>query len=48
MTTMTEKKERSDVQRRQRNKNWAVLAALVAFFVLIYFVSIVRMGMTGD
>lgn len=40
-----EKKERSEVHRRQRVKNWTLLAALVAFIVLVYFVSIVRMGM---
>lgn len=44
--TMTEQdKERSELQRRQRVKNWTLLAALVAFIVLVYFVSIVRMGM---
>lgn len=34
----------SEVHRRKRAKNLAVLAALIAFIVLIYFVSIVRMG----
>lgn len=47
MTAMADKKERSEMHRRQRTKNWALLAALVAFIVLVYFVSIVRMGMNG-
>jgi len=34
----------SEVHRSKRGKNLAVLAALLAFIVLIYFVSIVRMG----
>jgi len=34
----------SEVHRRKRGKNLAVLAALLAFIVLIYFVSLVRMG----
>ena len=34
----------SDVHRAKRSKNLAVLLALVAFIVLVYFVSIVRMG----
>ncbi|WP_282607544.1 hypothetical protein [Pelagibius sp. Alg239-R121] len=42
---MLEKEERSEVHRRQKAKNWTLLAALVAFIVLVYFVSIVRMGM---
>lgn len=45
MTAMAERKERSEVHRRQRVKNWALFAALVAFIVLVYFVSIIRMGM---
>jgi len=35
---------RSEVHRRQRVKNWAILAVLVTFVVLVYFVAIVRMG----
>ena len=34
----------SDVHRRQRGKNRAMLAALLAFILLIYVVAIVRMG----
>lgn len=45
MIVMSEKPGRSEMHRRQRAKNWALLAVLVAFIVLVYFVSIVRMGM---
>ncbi len=45
MTMTDDNKERSELHRRQRVKNWTLLAALVAFIVLVYFVSIVRMGM---
>jgi hypothetical protein len=31
--------------RRRKHRNWALFAVLLAFVVLIYFVSIVRMGM---
>jgi hypothetical protein len=34
----------SDVHRAKRGKNWAVLAVLVAFIVIVYFVSIIRMS----
>lgn len=34
----------SEVHRRQHKKNLAVLAALVAFCVLIYLISIARMS----
>lgn len=44
MTEMDEEQERSEYKRRQRTKNWTLLAALVAFIVLVYFVSIVRIG----
>jgi len=33
-----------DRKRRQKIKNWALLAALLAFVVVVYFVSIIRMG----
>ena len=40
--------ERSVMQgeekRRLKRRNWALFAALAAFVVLVYFVSIVRMG----
>ncbi len=34
----------SEVQRRQRGRNLALMAALIAFCVLIYLVTIVRLG----
>ena len=34
-----------DHKRRLRTKNWALAGVLVAFVALVYFVSIVRMGM---
>ncbi|WP_455373404.1 hypothetical protein [Limibacillus halophilus] len=36
----------SEVHRRQRGKNLAMLAGLVALVVLFYIVAIVRMGMS--
>ena len=33
-----------DRKRRQKFKNWALLLALLAFVVVVYFVSIIRMG----
>ena len=43
---MTMDKDQQDDNRgkRRRQRNWALAIALVAFVVLIYFVSIVRMG----
>jgi len=46
---MAEPKRRnneSEVHRRQRGKNLAMLAGLVALVVLFYLVAIVRMGMS--
>lgn len=34
----------NDRKRRQKIKNWALLAVLLAFVVVVYFVSIIRMG----
>ena len=34
----------TDVHRAKRGKNLAVLAVLLAFIVIVYFVSIIRMG----
>jgi hypothetical protein len=34
----------AEIHRRRRSKNLAVLAALVAFCVLVYLITIVRMG----
>jgi len=33
-----------DRRRRQRLKNWALFGALMTFVVVVYFVSIIRMG----
>ena len=30
--------------RQQKRKNWAIFAVLVTFVVVVYFVSIIRMG----
>jgi hypothetical protein len=34
----------SEKQKRLRQRNWAVCAALVAFIALVYAVTIVKMG----
>lgn len=44
MSVMAKETERSEVRRRQRGKNLALLAVLAAFVVLVYVVSLVRMG----
>ncbi|MDX1709551.1 MAG: hypothetical protein R3316_00260 [Rhodovibrionaceae bacterium] len=36
--------EDREIHRRRRSKNLALLAALVAFCVLVYLITIVRMG----
>jgi hypothetical protein len=37
--------ERSEeARKRQRARNWAVFAALLGFVVIVYIVSILRMG----
>ncbi len=33
-----------DRRRRQRLKNWALFGVLMTFVVVVYFVSIIRMG----
>ena len=38
------KRHRSELHRRQRTKNLALMAILVAFVIIVYFVAIVRMG----
>ena len=38
------KRYRSELHRRQRTKNLALMAVLVAFVILVYLVAIVRMG----
>ncbi|MEM7172388.1 MAG: hypothetical protein AAF530_19630 [Pseudomonadota bacterium] len=41
---MKERERQNDMQRQRRIKNWALLAVLLAFVILVYFVSIIRMG----
>ncbi|WP_422365068.1 hypothetical protein [Pelagibius sp.] len=36
-----EEKER---MRQQKRKNWALFGVLITFIVVVYFVSIIRMG----
>ena len=43
---MTEPENSDDLRRRQRTKNFALAGVLIAFVVVVYLVSIVRM--TGD
>ena len=44
MTATAKRSYRSPVHRRQRSKNFAMLIALLGFVVLIYLVSVVRIG----
>jgi hypothetical protein len=44
MTAMAKRGYDSDVHRRQRSKNFALLIALLAFVAVIYLVSVVRIG----
>ena len=44
MTAMAKRGYESEVHRKQRPKNFAMLFALLAFMVLDYLVSVVRMG----
>ena len=44
MSAMAKREPRSDMHRRQRGKNLALFAALVAFIVLVYIVTILRMS----
>ncbi|MEM7223124.1 MAG: hypothetical protein AAF495_09115 [Pseudomonadota bacterium] len=41
---MTEPDKSREAGRRLRVKNWLLAGALVAFVVIIYLVSVVRMG----
>ena len=34
----------AEFRRRQRTKNWVLLAVLVGFVVVVYLVALVRMG----
>ncbi len=44
MTAMAKRRYQSPVHRKQRSKNLAMLIALLSFVVLIYLVSVVRIG----
>ncbi len=44
MNAMAKRGYQSEVHRRQKSKNLALLIALLGFVVLVYLVSIVRMG----
>lgn len=35
---------RSDRHRARRGRNWALLAALVAFVVIVYLVTVAKLG----
>jgi hypothetical protein len=41
---MAKREPRSEVHRKQRTKNFAVFAALLGLIVLIYLITIVRIG----
>ncbi len=43
MTLMTDDEQKERL-RQQKRKNWAIFAVLVTFVVVVYFVSIIRMG----
>ncbi len=44
MSTMAKRGHQSEVHRRQKAKNVAMLLALLGFVVVIYLVSVVRMA----
>ncbi len=44
MRAMARRAPRSETHRKQRTKNLAMFVALFAFVIVVYFVSIVRMG----
>lgn len=44
MSAMAKPDRDSEAQRRQRARNLALMAALIGFCVLIYLVTIVRLG----
>ena len=37
-------REAQEFIRRRRSRNWTLAAVLLAFVVIVYFVSLVRMG----
>lgn len=44
MRGMAKRQAHSDLHRKQRSKNLALMAVLVAFVVIVYLVALVRMG----
>ncbi len=44
MTAMAKRSYKSEVHRRQKSKNFAMLLALLGFVVVVYLVSVVRIG----
>lgn len=44
MSVMARRPEDGEMHRKQRSKNLALMVVLVGFVVLIYLVSLVRMG----
>lgn len=44
ITTMTEQGSKNEQGRRLRRKNLALMGALLAWVVILYFVAILRMG----
>ncbi len=44
MTATAKRGYQSEVHRKQRSKNFAMMIALLGFVVLVYLVSVVRMG----
>ncbi len=44
MTAVAKRSYKSEVHRRQKSKNFALLIALLGFVVLVYLVYIVRIG----
>ena len=44
MTALAKRSYKSGVHRKQRSKNFAMLFVLLGFVILIYLVSVVRMG----
>lgn len=47
MSVMNDQDEKERL-RQQKIKNWALLAVLVTFVVVVYFVSLIRMGGGGE
>ena len=44
MSAVAKRAPHTDLHRKQRGKNLALMAALLAFCVLVYLVTVVRMG----